>query len=552
MTMMTGSEAIIEVLQAEGVEYVFGLPGSTEVRFMTTLQQHPEIKYILALHEGVVLGMAEGYSRESGKVGFVNLHNSSGLASAMAMLTNAYRGGIPLVITAGQQDSRLLMQEPPNAGDYIRMTSQFTKWSTEVSYAADIPIALRRAFKVATQPPAGPVFVSLPQDVLAQNIELDYIPNVQSYDKLRADQEAIADAADLLINAKNPVIMIDSGVAKSEAVPEAVLFAEMTGSRVYQVSMISDMNFPTTHVQYLGAIGTSSPDTIEMLKSVDVLVVIGSPLRSGRYLPEPVFGINTKIIQVDNDPWEMAKNFSISVGIQGDIKTSLAELNEVLQKQMTTQISQAMKTRVEQIAEEKAHIKQSYQNKAQAERNDVPISISRLMQEIAASLEPGTVVVDDCWTSSTILHRYIDFTELKSYQRARGGCIGSGMSTSLGIKLASPDRPVVVVTGDGSAMFSIQSVWTAAHYNLPVTYIVCANRAYNAVKRAMITQAGGKSGNELLGVDFDKPRIDFCQMAQAMGGQGIRVKQPEELTESLRLALASRKPFVVEVDVDLS
>ncbi len=173
MAMKKGGEVLMELLLHEGVEYVFGIPGATEVLFMDALVDRPEIKYMLGLHEVVTLGMAEGYARTSNKVGVVNLHTGPGLAAAMPMLCNARLDQVPLLVTAGQQDSRLLMQEPSLADDLVGMASHFVKWSTEVLYASDLATVMQRAFKVATHPPCGPVFVSLPQDVLDQRIDFD-------------------------------------------------------------------------------------------------------------------------------------------------------------------------------------------------------------------------------------------------------------------------------------------------------------------------------------------------------------------------------------------
>jgi len=551
MVMMTGKEALMELLRNEGVEYVFGMPGITELLFMDGLENHPEMRYILGLHEVVSVGMAEGYARTSGKVGVVNLHTGPGVAASMAMLYNAHRGGVPLVITAGQQDTRLLMHAPHLSGELVRMTSQFTKWSAEVLYAADIPLAIQRAFKMAAQPPTGPVFVSLPQDVLTQSLDFEYIPSTPSFTRLRSDQETINRAAELLAKTQTPAIIVESGVAKNDALSEVVQLAELIGARVYQPWM-SDVNFPVSHPQYMGDLRTGDPHTIEILQPVDVLVVVGCQLfAEERYLPQPLLAKNTKVIQIDDDPWEIAKNFPVAVGIQGNIKVSLAELTEVLQKSMSAQAHEAAKIRARDIAKEKGEITAAFLKKAQQEKDNVPISVSRLMQELKDSLKPGTLVVDDCWSSSPTLRRTIDFTEPHSFQRSRGGgSIGWGLPGALGVKLASPDRPVVAVVGDGSAMWSIQSLWTAAHYNIPVTYIICANASYCMVKIGKALLMGEPAKERCLGVDLDEPIIDFCQLAQGMGVQGQKVERPEKLREALKSALEADKPSVVEVYIE--
>jgi benzoylformate decarboxylase len=550
MAVKKGGEALMELLLHEGVEYVFGIPGATELVFMEALAGRPEIKYVLGLHEVVTVGMAEGYARTSNKVGVVNLHTGPGLAAAMPMLCNARLNQAPLLITAGQQDSRLLMQEPALSDDLVGMASPFVKWSTEVLYAADIPLAIQRAFKVAIHPPCGPVFISLPQDVLDQRIDFDYVRREQSFTRLRPDPEAIRRSAEILAEAKSPVVIVDSGVARSEALSETVELAEIIGARVYDPWM-SDVNFPVGHPQYLGDLNLASPQTGELLKSADVLVAIGVPLFSQPlYFSEPLLTKLTQIIHVHHDPWEIGKNFPVAAGIEGDIKTSLGDLNDALKGRIAAQGREAFKIRIQEIAREKAKITEAFLAKAGREKDRVPIAVSRLMQELSDSIQPGTLVVDDCWSCSSILRRSIDFKEPKTFQRTRGGSIGSGLPGALGAKLASPNRPVVAVVGDGSAMWSIQSLWTSAHYNIPVTYVICANASYSQVKLMRTLMMGQQGKGRSLGMDLNEPRIDFVQMAQGMGVRGRKVERPDELRDALRSALASGKPAVVEVYIE--
>jgi benzoylformate decarboxylase len=550
MTMMMGSQAVVELLRKEGVEYVFGIPGATEVLFMDALEDHAEIKYILGLQEVVIMGMAEGYARMSGKAGVVNLHTGPGVAAAMPMLFNAHMGGVPLVVTAGQQDSRLLMQEPALSGDLVKMASQLTKWSTEVSHASDIPVAMRRAFKVAMHPPTGPGFVSLPQDILGQEIDFEDVPRAQYFSRLRPDREAIQRASESLAAARTPALVLGNGVAKSGAVPEVVKLAELLGARVYHPWM-SEVNFPVGHPQYLGDLDLASLRTREILESVDVLVVIGIPLfRPSAYLPKPLITANTKVIQIDNDGWEIAKNIPVAVGVEGDIKAAVAELNEVLQERLSAQAREGAKIRAKEISKEKERMTDAFLQKALKERDHVPISASRLMQELRDALKPDSLVVDDSWSCSQTLYRSIDFIEPKSFQRAPGGSIGWGMPGSLGVKLAAGDRPVVAVVGDGSAAWSIQSLWTASHYNIPVTYIICANASYSQVKIMKMRLMGEKAKGRNLGTSLDNPRMDFCQLAQAMGVYGQKAERPEDLKEALKTALGSGKPALVEVYIE--
>ncbi len=285
---MTGRAALMEIFRQEGVEYIFGIPGATEVLFMDALQDCPDIHYILGLHEVVVAGMAEGYARASDKVGVLNLHTNTGLSAALPMLANAFTGGVPLIITAGQQDTRLHAYEPHLTGDLIKIAAPVTKWGTEVTHVEDLPVIFRRAFKVATHPPTGPVFISLPQNILDNHLDFEYIKSGPAYTQIHPDPEAIKAAADLLSQAQNPAIVLQDGVAKSGAMSEVVQFAELIGSRVYQPWM-GDVNFPVNHPLYAGDLDTTSLHTRDLLAKVDVLVAIGTALISPVfYLPQPL------------------------------------------------------------------------------------------------------------------------------------------------------------------------------------------------------------------------------------------------------------------------
>jgi benzoylformate decarboxylase len=551
MAAVAGSEAIMQILNKEGVEYVFGIPGSTEAQFMDTLYDHPEIKYILCLHETVALAMAEGYARASGKVGFLNLHTAPGLTSAMSMMIVAYIGGIPLIITAGQQDTRLLEYEPELAGDLKSIARQYTKWSTEVRYAADLPTVLRRAFKVATQPPTGPVFVSLPNDVLMQTLDFNYSTGTRLYTQLRPDNEAVKKAAGLLAEARKPAMIVGSGIAKYEAIPEAVQLAELLGVRVYQ-TWASDVTFPTEHGLFLGDLRTSSLQTRELLKSVDVLVVISNPLfRQPIFFPESLLTPATRIIQVDDNPWELEKNIPVDSTLQGDIKVCLSELIELLQQTMSDKARNESRARTMEVSREKEKIREQVEKKAQGEKDKVPISVSRLGKELGNCLKPGTVLVDDTWSESGTLRSMIDFSEPGSYVRIRGGgTIGWGIPASMGTKLATPDRQVIAALGDGGAIFSIQGLWTAAHYNIPVKFVIFSNGSYGMVKFTKMLQMGENAKERFLALDLHPPRMDFTRMAEAMGVRGWKVESPDTLGDILKTALESDEPELIEVYIE--
>jgi benzoylformate decarboxylase len=548
MGIMTGRQSIMEIMRAEEVKYIFGLHGITESYFMDALEDYPDIQYILGLHEVVCAGMAEGYARTSGKPGVLNLHTGTGLSAALPMLCNAYKGGVPLVVTVGQQDKRLLAYEPDLAADIVRIGGPVTKWATEINYASEISTIFRRAFRVAAHPPTGPVLISLPQNIMNDTLDFEYEKGAPTFTASHPDERAIEIAVDLLAGAKNPAIIVEDGVAKGDALSEVVELAELLGARVYQPWM-ADVNFPLNHPLYAGDLNLTSLTTRRILEKIDVLVVIGALFFSQPlYLPESLVPPGLKIIQIDNNPWQIGKNIPVSSGIEADIKVAVSDLIQALSKEMKTKAVQHSKSRTMIISQEKAQADKQFAEIALKERNNLPISVTRLMQEIKDNIKPGTRIVDDSWTCSSILRRTMGFSEPKSFQRARGaGSIGWGLPGALGVKLASPDHPVVSICGDGSAMWSIQSLWTAARYNIPVTFIICVNNSYKQVRVLKHVLMGQKAMGRYLGTDLSNPQNDFCKIAEGMGIEAYRVKKPEQLKPSLKSAFKADKPNLVEV-----
>ena len=552
MPKMKGAEALIEILKNEGVEYVFGIPGATEVLFMDALENSTGIKYILGLNEIVSAGMAEGYARATGKPGFLNLHTGPGVAGAMAMLYNAQAGGVPLVVTAGQQDTRLLQYDPHLTGDIVGMGKIYTKWSTEIQHAEDIPMIMQRAFKMAVQHPQGPVLVSLPQNLMNQEIEFDGRPKSLVYSGVRADTDALGKAFDIIKEARYPVIMVESGVTRCNALDEVVKFSELTGSRVYQAWM-SDVNFPVRHSLYLGDLDPSQPGTKETLKDADLLIGIGCSLFSPSFFnPEEVLPENIKVIHIDENPWELGKNMVTDCGIQGDIKAVLTDLNGILEKELPEDLKENTEKRKHEIKNQKTEKNNILKNQINSEKNNSPIAVSRLMKEIDNLTTEDTVIVDDCWSSSQMLRQVVNFSKAGQFIRARkGGSIGWGLPGAMGVSLGVPDKKIIAVCGDGSTAWSMQSLWTAARYKTPVTFIITNNGVYRQVKLVRKLVLGEYVLTEKHdGMEIDEPVINFMQLAESMGVKATQVKEPGEIENALKEAVADDNPRLVEVFIE--
>ena len=556
MATMTGKEALAQMLAAEGLNYIFGNPGTSETPFLDVLQDYPNLQYIQALQEGTAVGMADGYARATGQPAFANIHIAGGLANGISALYNAYRGGTPLVLTAGNSDTRMLLSEPVLSGDLVEMTRQFTKWSAEVPHAGNIPMAVRRAFKEAKTPPTGPVFLSFPWDTMDEEVDVDITPSSAGYYRMRPDTDAVAKAADLLAQAENPVIVIGDRVGQSGAGAELVRVAEQLGAKVFASSYTySEISFPLNHGQYAGMLNLNSSATRRQLAEADVLLVVGANVFSSfLYVAEPFISPGTKLVHLDNSLKEIEKVYPTDLGIPCDPKAGLDDLADALDQAMSASAKEGAATRAASMGEARRQARQEYLARVQGLPDTRPMPVDRMMYELAQSLPADAIVADEAITSRGSLLQAVEPSEPGSYYAIRGGALGWAMPGALGIKLANPDRPVVAVVGDGASMYTVQALWTAARYNIPVTYAICNNRSYRILKvnmdvylRGMLEDA--ERSSEYVGMDFATP-LPLAELAQAMGVAGRNVEDPAELRPALESAIASGQPSVINVSID--
>ena len=553
MAKMTGVDALMAVLDSYDVEYVFGNPGSTEVVFMDALYQHPRIKYMLALHETVAMGMAGGYSWASGKTGFVNVHTAPGVANAISALYNANVADFNIVLTAGQQDTRLIQREPGLTGDLVSMTKPFTKWSAEVQHPQDIPLMMHRAFKMSGQTPQGPTFLSLPQDVLSREADIEvgrpsWIPS-----GLRPDPEAIDRAATMLAGAKSPVLFLGFRVSRCGALGEAVELAELIGARVTENRIRAETAFPTDHPLFEGGMWTDVPNAPDVLKDADVVMAIGANFISQLfYTSDQIVNPASKVIHLDTDPWEIGKNQPTDIGILADIKAALRELLTAVSEKMTGDDKAGARERVSRISDANRRGREVIWERAQSGGNTEPMSASRLMLGLKEAIPPDTVIVDGGITSSMALRDLLDFGDAESYLAVRDndGSLGDALPMAMGVKLALPDRPVVGVVGDGNAMYSIQGLWTAAHHQIPVVWVICNNATYRILKLNSMRVLGPEAREKLHSVDLGGPPLNFARIAESLGIDGVQVTRGDEVRPAIERALALGKPALVDAVID--
>jgi benzoylformate decarboxylase len=553
--MMTGAQAFYEMLVREGVEYIFGNPGTSELPLMDVFAERDEIEYILALHEDSALGIAAGYAEASGKPAVVNLHTNPGLAHALGNLYNASRAGTPMIVTAGQQDTRALIGEPLLQADMVEMARQHTKWAWEVKAAAEIPFALSRAFTLATTAPTGPVFLSLPVNLMEESAEMEFPSVTRIGQRIRGDRAQIEAAAKLLAAAQHPVIIAGDGCARSGGVLELVKLAEMLGAKVHPEVLHSLLDFPTGHRLFAGPLSPAAQQAQAQLAGADVILTVGvytlAPLvyTGARMIPESV-----RLIQIDANERELGKNYSAEVAILADPRSAIEELMDALQPMLDNATAEKIDRRSRMIEDMISAGRAKFAEQVLKPSKDGEISPAQLAREMRLAAASDAIIVDEAVTSTAFVRTLFTINEPDSYFFAKGGSLGYGLPLAVGAKLARKDRQVICTIGDGSVLYSPQAMWTAAHYQLGVVFVVFNNTSYLILKGGLLAMKGKSVERGIFtGMEITEPEIDFVKMAESMGVAARRVTRESELRSALDWALSESanqsKPYLLDVRV---
>ncbi len=546
---MTGVQAFLDVLAAAGVKHIFGNPGTTELPLNDALVADQRFQYIFGLHEIPVVAMADGYAQASGRVGVANVHICCGLGNAMGMLYNAHCEGAPLLLTAGQQDRRLRFEEPVLAGDMVGVVRPWTKWAAEVQRVEDVPAAVRRAIQTALTPPTGPVFLALPVDVQMEACDgLDLSAPCVPDRRVRPPLDALRRAAAVLGQAKNPAILAGSRVTEGGAIAELVAVAERLGAPVLveQATAHGRVPFPPDHPLFADGLPLWSPEVRHALADFDVLLVVGMNLLRSYIYHEPARPLpeHLRLVQMDNDAWQIGKNYPVEVGVLGDLKASLAELAPLLPGSAA-----AARARLDRYTTARRAAREALQTKIAAERGRRPMTPLTLMAALAKVLPANAAVVEEAvTTTNATLESLGVLKDPAGYFGHRGWALGWGLGCALGVRLAWPDRPVMAILGDGAALYGIQGLWTAAHHHIPVTFVLCNNAQYQILKHCGDAMPlPNMAARQYLAMDLVQPEIDFVGLARSLGVEAQRVTEPEELSERVRESLAGEKPILFDV-----
>jgi benzoylformate decarboxylase len=545
----SGRDAFLSLLADEGIDHLFGNPGTTELAIMEALGKRNDIRFVLGLQEGLVVAMADGFARASNRLTACNVHVAPGLGNAMGSLFGARFSRSPIILTAGQQEQGHGLMEPILYGPLVAMAQPLVKWAIEVTRVEDLPRILRRAAKVATAPPAGPVFISLPGDVLDGEAELDFGRSTRVEPTARPSDASIERLARRLLQAQKPVIVVGNEISRYDAWTECIAFAELLGAPVYQQTISDAAHFPSEHRAFMGGLPRNQPKVREILSAHDLLVSLGGDsLRMSVYSPTDVLPDGLPVVQVTDADWDIGKNYPVEIALRANVRETLAALIPCLRRLGGTEREAAARGTLDEL-EKRNWSARRVKLAAEHERHAAhrPIDPRYLMFRLAEAIPSNAVVVDEALTASSALLDMLPYRDSRCFLGLSSGGIGFAFPGAIGASLALPGRPVVAVVGDGSAMYSIQALWTAAHLKLPVTYVILNNGSYRILKERMVSMRGART---FTGMDLREPPIDFKAMAEAMGVQAAIISDPREIDSAIREATSAGTPRLLEFIVD--
>jgi len=521
---MTVRDAVLRLLRSLGMQRIFGNPGSTELPLF--LDFPSDFEYVLGLQESVVVGMADGYAAATRNAAFVNLHSAVGVGHAMGAIFTAWKNRTPLVITAGQQARSLFPFDPfLFSASATELPKPYVKWSCEPARAEDVPLAIARAYYTAMQPPQGPVLVSIPADDWAR--ACDPVEPRRIGSAPRCDADVLAAVGDALDRSDRPAFVIGAGVDRGGAWNEVRDLAERHRARVFTAPMSSRCGFAEDHSQFAGFLPAMREKIVAALAGSDFVMVLGAPAFTyhveghGPHVPA-----GATLCQITDDA-EIAAWTPVGTTVVGDLRAAVRELlGRPPPRDRAAPPGRAARPRAEA---------------------STPMSVAFALQTLAEVRRPEHIVVEEAPSSRPVMHGTLPMLRSETFYTMASGGLGFGLPAAVGVALARPGSRVIGLVGDGSAMYSIQALWSAAQLKLPMTFVILNNRRYAALQEFAPT-FGFDAGAKLEGTDLRG--IDFVAIAQGMGvADAARVERPDALRDALAAALQSSAPALLEIVV---
>jgi benzoylformate decarboxylase len=543
-----GADILLEVLRSQGTSHIFGNPGTTELPLIDALVTATDIRYVWGLQEATAVSMADGYAQASGKPAFVNLHTAGGLGHGMGAIMNAKIARVPMIITAGQQDLRHLLADPLLAADLVGMAAPIAKWCYEPNSLDDLPLILRRAFYNSMSPPRGPVFLSLPMNILDESGSPPMLP--ASRVERASIGSGVADlAAELLqFSPARTVIVAGNDIAETGVDAAIARVARLLGAPVYGSSWPSVNNFASIDPFWRGSLPTTAKGISEILGQYDCMLGLG-----GKTLVAIVYTARDPIPEeitfyhISEDGNDLCHNDAPRLGIVGNVKATLEVLAEELERKVS---AQTVEKNVQIAREAQENQQRALSRQAEIADRDPQIRPIVAAREMMRVVPDGTLVVDEAPCANAFTQRMHRSTAAKQYFHNRGGALGWGMPASVGVSLAHDKTPVLCVVGDGSALYSPQALWSAVHEETPVVFVILNNGEYGILKEFMLNQPQYNAQKHgFLAMDLRDPIVDFQFLARSMGVPAQKVTSKGEISGMIEAALAAGRPQLIEIPV---
>jgi len=554
---LTGGELMVEFLRDWKVPYVFGLGGSEEVGFLDALTDPSDLHYVLALHEGSAMSMADGYARSNRTTGFVNLHSIAGAANALGPMVNAFKDRTPVVVTVGRQSTDTrgsdAFLEAPNLH---AMPREYARWTWDVLRSDSIPETLRRAFLMSAVPPGGPSFLTFSKDLWEKKVAAAEIlaPRRSPVsDAIQAQATVIKDLADRLLRADQPLLIAGRELGRYGGTAELVAIAELLGTPVMGdvPASHSPIEFPTNHPLYGGLFTFDENPSA----GFDLFWSVGGTMFTQFRKPaQPPVAATVEVIHASIEGTRIGRNYPVDLAVTGNVRLTLqAVLAELQRRKLPAgKIAHRRRRLVEQFSARRSRL----QAAASKVWNETPIAPERLAVELNNRLDANATVVTETVTSDFFIWRYLDFHQANPGRRhitSAGGFLGWGLGASIGAKMGRPDQQTVLLVGDGSFQFGVQALWSAARYKIPVAVIIWNNHAYQANRLALHRYGGRAAENgKYTGTYLGSPTIDNIRIARGYGVDGEKVSEPDKLGEAIDRCIktvASGSPYVLDVSI---
>ena len=554
---MTGGELMVEFLHDWKVPYVFGLGGSEEVGFLDALTVRDDLHYVLALHEGSAMSMADGYSRSSGATGFVNLHSVAGAAYALGPMVNAFKDRSSLVVTVGRQSTDIRGSDAfLESTNLHTLPGDYARWTWDVLRSDSIPESLRRAFMISSVPPAGPSFLTFSKDLWEKTVaEVEIVAAERSpvSTAFQPKPDVVAELADRLLRADMPVLIAGREISRYGGTQELVAIAELLGAPVMGdvPASHSPVAFPTNHPQYGGLFTLDEGQMTDF----DLFWSVGGTMFTQFRKPtQALVGPSVEVIHSSIEGTRIGRNYALDLAVAGNTQLTLqAVLDELQQRDLP---SSKIAARLNYVVAGHASRRANLMAAAKKVWNESPIAPERLAVELNKRMDTDATVVCEAATSDFYVWRYIDFQQAnpgRNHITSAGGCLGWGLGAVMGAKMGRPEKQTVLLVGDGSFQFGVQALWSAARYKIPVAIIIWNNQAYQANRRALHKYGGrAAASGKYTGCYLGSPTIDNVQIARGYGVDGEKVTQPEKLAEAINRCfktVASGYPYVLDVSI---